>query len=364
MFVKMISCMKHTKDRMDNFMPVAEMNQLLDVLKSAGATNIEIATVIGHPNFLAYSKQWADAIHSKGMSVTWRCAHWNMEGLYNQSKFVGTARKPVQFWIDEAVKAAQLLVNNNLIKLDDEWAIYPERTEGIFQDATSWIDPNGLPGTYGQAFIDIHNACKAVLTMGVITGMSANNASELFSGWMPAALINYAGVAVVDHYVDGDPVKYEADIRLIKSKYGKAVYVQEGAPSRFTRPTRAQADAYYAVNKKLQSEGILADFGSWSGWAGNPESIVDKINNLYQLNDNGLSLQAWWGAVTPTPTPEPIPTPTPTPTPEPIPTPVPPEVEQFIAITGSATNPVGLTNKGNVWKFINSKWTKMLLPVF
>ena len=86
---KMISCMKLTKDNMGNPMPESEMNQLLDVIKSTGATHVEIATVIGHPNFVQVSKQWADAIHQKGMKVTWRCAHQNMEGLYGQQKFTG-----------------------------------------------------------------------------------------------------------------------------------------------------------------------------------------------------------------------------------------------------------------------------------
>jgi len=347
MNTKMVSCMKHTKDRMDNLMPVAEMNQLLDVLKTTGATHIEIATVIGHPNFAGYSRQWADAIHSKGMSVTWRCAHKNMEGLYGAPKFVGAARKPEQFWIDEAVNAFSFISDS--IHLQDEEAIYPERTEGIFQDATAFIGA-GLPGSYATFFINLHNALKF---LDWTVGLSANNASELMSGWMPSSLVNYKGVAVVDHYRDGDPVLYEKEIRDIKNKYGKPVYVQEGAPHRFTKPTKMECDAYYAVNKKLADEGILVGFGSWSGWAGNPESIVDKVNGLYQLNDNGLSLKAWWdGVVTPIPVPQPIPSPTPS-----------PEAEKVISAEGLSTIVV-VTSKGNLYKLANGKWTKLPLPTF
>lgn len=291
---KMISVMKLVKDNMDNPLPVAEMNQLLDVLKTTGNTHIEVASVIGHPNFYSISKQWADAIHSKGMAVTWRCAHINMEGLYNQPKFVGTSRQPVSFWTDEAVKAANSL--GGVVKSVDEWAIYPERTEGIFQDSTSWIDPAGLPTTYADAFIDIHTKCQLYLPQGVKVGLSSNNASELLSGWMPAALINFSGTTVIDHYVDGNPTQYESDIRAIFAKYNKPVYVQEGAPNRFSQPTKAQADAYFAVNKKLSDDGVLAGFGSWSGWPGTPESIVDKVNGLYQLNEQGISLKSFWKA--------------------------------------------------------------------
>lgn len=354
MFTKMISCMKHTKDRMDNFMPIAEMNQLLDTLKSTGATHIEVATVIGHANFKVYSQQWADAIHTKGMFVTWRSAHQNMEGLYSQPKFVGSLRTPIQFWKDEAVKAVQLL--GSIIKSGDEWSIYPERTEGIFQDFTSWIDSNGLPGTYAQAFIDIHNACLTVLPFKVKIGLSANNASELLSGWMPKSLIDYAGYAVIDHYVDGNSSQYESDVKAVFQKYGKPVYIQEGAPNRFTKPTRAECDAYYAVNKKLQTEGILGGFGSWSGWDGRPESIVTKVNGLYQLNDNGLSLQAWWGGVIAPPPP--LPEPTPEPTPEPIST------RKFVAISGSKTYPIALDNEGQAWKLESGKWVKYPILIF
>lgn len=339
--IKMVSAMKMTKDRMDNFLPVAEMNQLLDIYKSTGANKVEVATVIGHPNFAAHSKQWADAIHAKGMGVTFRCAHANMEGLYGQPKFVGANRKPEQFWIDEAVNAFNSIKDS--IKAEDEEAIYPERTEGIFQDATAFIGA-GLPGSYATFFINLHNALKV---FPWTVGLSANNASELMSGWMPASLVTYATQAVVDHYRDGDPALYETEIRNIKNKYGKPVYVQEGAPHRFTKPTRAQADAYYAVNKKLEEEGILVGFGSWSGWFGAPESIVDKVNGQYVLNDNGESLKAWWiGSSTPTPTPVPV-----------------PEEEKIISAEGLSTIVV-VTNKGNLWKFANGKWTKLTIPTF
>lgn len=284
--------MKHTKDRMTSLMPVAEMNQLLDIYKTTGANLSEIATVIGHPNFISHSKQWADAIHAHGMNVTWRCAHINMEGLYNQPAFVGANRKPVQFWIDEAVKAVGDL--GSAIQPGDEWAIYPERTEGIFNDNSAWLY-TGLPSSYGTAFLNIHTACKSILPTGVIVGLSSNNASEYYSRWMPRTLSDYSGVVAVDLYEDGNPTNYENNVRSVYRNYGKPVYVQEGVPNRFTRPTRAQADEYFAANKRLEAEGILCGFGSWSGWAGNPESIIDRdATGRYYLNDSGLALQAWW----------------------------------------------------------------------
>lgn len=288
--------MKHVKDRMDNLLPTAEMNQLLDIYKSAGATHVEIATVIGHPNFVAHSQIWAAGIHARNMFATWRCAHWNMEGLYGQPKFVGGNRQTQQFWINAAVNAFTLIASS--IQIGDEEAIYPERTEGIFNDNTSFLDPVGLPGTYATFFINLHEALKI---FPWIVGKSANNGSELLSGWIPGSLINYAGEVVTDHYRDGDPALYEAEIRQMAANYGKPVYVQEGAPNRFATPTRAQSDAYNLVNEEMEDDGVLTGFGSWSGWSGTPESIVNKIAGIYSLNENGLSLQAWWGSFVPPP---------------------------------------------------------------
>lgn len=302
---KLVSCMKHTKDRMDNPMPVAEMNQLLDVLKTTGSTHIEIATVIGHPNFASYSKQWADAIHAKGMKVTWRNAHMNMEGLYGAPKYVGSTRKPQQFWIDEAVNAFNLIASS--IIAGDEEAIYPERTEGIFQDSTAFLSPQ-TPDVYAQFFINLHTALKV---FPWTVGLSANNASELLSGWMPRVLSDTYGQVVVDHYRDNDPALYETEIRAIKTKYGKPVYAQEGAPDRFITPTRTQCDAYYAACKRLVDDGSMTGYGSWSGWAGAPESTIAMVNGQYVLNENGKSLQAWWGGSVVTPPPNPNPNPTP-----------------------------------------------------
>ena len=300
---KLVSAMKVTKDKMESPLSLTQVNQYLDAYKSAGADRVDVATVMGHPNFQSYTKLWMDACHAKGLLVTLRSASREMEGLYGTPKAVGGARLPTQFYIDQAMNELKTL----LWQSGDEVAIFPERTEGVFADASSWISPTGLPGSYADFFIALHNALKTVLPAGVIFGMSGNNASELLSGWMPASLINYAGMAVIDHYVDGNPTQYEADLRAIKNKYGKPIYVQEGAPHRFQAPTRAEADAYYAVNKKLADEGILGGYGAWGGWAGNPESI---IHSDFTLNDNGKSLQAWFaGMPTPTPIPTPIPPP-------------------------------------------------------
>ncbi len=304
--------MKLNKDKMDSPLSSTDINKYLSAYKAMGATHVDVATTIGHPNFQSYSKLWADAVHAKGMSVVFRCAHVKMEGLYGNAAAVGPARLAPQFWIDEAVNAIKLLGAS--LVAGDGWAIYPERTDGIFQDATSFLPMTGLPQAYADFFISLHNACKAVAPVGVQVGLSSNNASELLSGWMPAALGKYANVICIDYYVDGNPSVYDANVRAIAAKYGLPVFVEEGAPDRFNVPTRAQADAYYAVNKKLADEGILVGYGGWGGWPGNPESL---INADFTLTDSGKSLQAWWAPIT-IPTPTPVPPPVVVPAPDPI----------------------------------------------
>lgn len=295
---KLISAMKWTKDRMDSPVAISDINNLIDLYKQIGATKVDISTVIGHPNFVSYTKTWLDACHAKGLFATLRCAHQNMEGLYNAPKFVGTNRKPSQFWIDEGVNAIKSLGAS--IQLGDQEAFYPERTEGIFSDDTAFL-ANASPQVYADFFTAMHEAIKATGSV-IQVGLSSNNASELLSGWMSKSLSDKYGYVCIDHYVDGNPAQFEADVRTIYARYGKPIYVQEGAVNRFAVPTKAQADSYYAVVGQLITEGIIQGYGAWGGWPGNPESLITGTGGLTAA---GSSLQTIWGGTTPTPTPDP-----------------------------------------------------------
>jgi len=153
---KMVSAMKWTKDTHNSPPSDSTIDKVVGGIKSTGATNTEIATVFGRANWAVESQRWADRIHAS-MNVTWRCASDDMEGLYGVTKAVGVNRKPQQFYIDLAVNT--ILQNPTLFKDGDEWAIYPERTEGIWQDATSWIWPND-PGTFYNFFAKLADDCQ------------------------------------------------------------------------------------------------------------------------------------------------------------------------------------------------------------
>ena len=290
MNTRLISLMKHQKDTHNAPPSLPEKKRLIALCKTMNPTHLEVSTVIGMPNFHSETMEWMNAIHEAGLLVTSRHAHGNMEGLYDMEKFVGSNRKPTSFWIDEAVNALKELP----WKAGDEVAIYPERTEGIFDVNTSFLEHDDLQGNYAKFFFNLHEALDIAINVPFVKfGLSANNASELLSGWMPRAMSETYGVVVVDHYVDGDPVKYEADIRKINQMYGKPVYVQESAPHRFEVPDSAKAMAHYAVNKKLEIEGILHGYGAWGGWSGTPESVISGD----ALTPAGEALKEWWEGV-------------------------------------------------------------------
>ncbi len=283
---KLISAMKLTKDLMDSPLTNAAIDKYVQAYKDMGATNVDISTVMGHPNFVSYTVSWLNSVHNAGLNATLRCAHREMEGLYGATKAVGALRKPTQYWIDEAVKNLNSLLQ--WLKQGDEWAIYPERTEGIFQDATSFLPQTGLPQSYADFFNSLHDACR-VVAPGLTYNLTANNASELISQWMPKSLV--APATVIDLYDDDHPDIYENHVRTIFSNYGKQVYVQEGAVSRFTAPSIGPATAYYAANHRLADDGVLYGYGAWGGWSGAPESL---INVDFTLTPAGTALKEWW----------------------------------------------------------------------
>lgn len=365
----MLSFMKWTKDTHNGPPGDAILDQLIKHAKDIGATHCEVATVIGRPNFAEQSKRWADKIHAAGLNVTWRNAHQSMEftrngdgsfsGLYGTEAWIGGRRKDPQIYLDEAKK--MIVDHPDWYKDGDEFAIYPERTEGIFSDNTAWLGPN-TPDNYGAFFKKLKDVADAAFTQigkKVTTGLAANNGSEPLNGWLPVDMIKYMKVAVMDHYLDNkDPNVYEADIRKVNQRYGVPVYIQEWA---FNRGASNEAQdtpvirAYYAMFKKLADEGLLYGLGYWGGWSANGEGIFDKAGDQLVLNWKGKLLAEFFKNA---PAPTPLPTPEPTPTPQPT-----PEGERIISAEGVSTIIV-VTNKGNLWKYANKKWTKLPTPEF
>lgn len=298
METKMISFMKWTKDTMNNVPSDATIDNLVKTAKSASFTHGEVAVPLGKSNSAVEMKRWGDKIHTAGMLGTFRPADVDMEAIYGRIAAVGANRKTQQYYIDECVN---FIKANPIFKDGDEWCPFPERTEGIFQDATSWIWPND-PATYANFFISLAQACKVAFgTVKVQVGLSSNNASELLSGWMPKTLSDSFGYVCIDHYVDGNPTQLDKDLRAIFAKYGKPIYLQESAPDRFTTPSAALIQSYFQILTKLVADGVVARYGYWGMWSGTPEAC---INSDFSLNAVGQGLKTFYGGTAPTPVPD------------------------------------------------------------
>lgn len=291
--VILLSFMKWTKDTHNSPPADATLDSLVAAAVDLGVTHCEVATVLGRPNWASESLRWSSRIHTAGKSVTWRCASDQMEGLYGVTHAVGVNRIAEQDYIDLAVNA--ILDNEDLFADGDEWAIYPERTEGIFSDATSWITPN-TPSNYADFFDALGEACAAAfVTIGkdVAVNLQANNFSELNSGWMNGLIVTNAGFKVIDHYDDGDAAGLEASIRAVHAMYGGAaypIYLQESAVHRFSTPTTLQITEYFGSIQSMVDDGVITRYGYWGGWTGTPESIFEAD---FSLNESGLALKAF-----------------------------------------------------------------------
>jgi hypothetical protein len=92
----------------------------------------------------------------------------------------------------------------------DIWAPFPERTEGIFQDSTSFISNSGagVQTNYAQFFTDLKDVSDYAFSqlglVGILTGYTGNNYSEVRSGWLQQSIFTQSGVISYDYYQNYD----------------------------------------------------------------------------------------------------------------------------------------------------------------
>lgn len=305
---KSVDVMKLSKDNVNNPLSDADMDRVIASLKSLGITHIAISVPM---DYAAYATRWCGRVHAAGLKVLHR-GTWNaIEGLYNNTKLVGAARptNAIQYWTD---KTRDYIINNpDIFAAGDLWAPLPERTEGIFQDATSFLPPP-LPDNYATFFNGLLDVSKqAFVTIGksVECGFTTNNFTEVRSGWIPQSLFDKAGIICIDHYQQ-DPSQMYNEIKAVASIHGKKVFLQEWGNywDTDTAINLANCEVMYDTLTRLADEGVLVGYNDWSGWPGAVESI---LNGDYTLNAKGKLLASYFISTTPTPTPTPEPTPTP-----------------------------------------------------
>lgn len=358
---KGVDVMKYTKDLMRNQQTDAEIESIVSaIVNNIHPTHIAISIPLdsseAYPDnkpaprtAKAFTQKWADAIHSKGVKIIWRGTWSGIEGIYDFPKLDGADRFPAgtaataivdgnNSWLGKTYK--YIIDNPTFFADGDVWGPLPERTEGIFQDSSSFLTNSGagIQTNYVSFFNDLKSISDiAFTTIGktVKTGWTANNFTEVKSTWLYNSLFSTAGIIAIDHYGSTHTVQeMESDLRFIYTQRNKQIFLQEWGD--YWNQNLALTDrlvyiqSMYNMLQKLANEGILAGFNYWGGWTGSSEGILVKENGIYKINERGALLASFFAnnpsASTPVVSPTPVPTPvsvnqTPTPTPTPNPTP-------------------------------------------
>jgi hypothetical protein len=197
----------------------------------------------------------------------------------------------------------QFIVNNpTLFEHGDMWAPFPERTEGIFSDSSSFISyaSPGVQANYATFFNDLKDVSDyafAEIGKRVLTGHTANNFSEVRSGWLPQSIFDKAGIASFDYYqnynqnLDFRAAQAKADIDAVYAARGQKLNWQEWGPVP-DMITNISSTAGQAINGygNIKSPN--------TGWEANREVFIrDFYTNTLaaSLNEGKLEMFNYWG---------------------------------------------------------------------
>ncbi len=325
--LKSIDVMKYTKDVIANQPSAATINNLVATLRSASINYVAVSLPmdpssdypqVSQPapqDAYSFSQTWADAIHNAGLHVMWRGTWAGIEGLYGFPKLVGTKRFPTGTASSAATdsnntwlgKTYQYIVNHpTFFANGDIWAPLPERTEGIFQDSTSFLPYSGagIQTNYPTFFRDLKTISdQAFSTIGknLFTGYTANNYSEAKSGWLAQSLIDTNGIIGIDYYGNNHtPEEMDTDLRAMAALYHHPIFLQEWGDYWNHLTDEATRSAYlqkmYTTMQKLVADGVLVGFNYWGGWVNNAEGILTKDDSGFHLNYRGQLLSDFYHA--------------------------------------------------------------------
>jgi hypothetical protein len=212
-----------------------------------------------------------------------------------------------------ASKVWNFIVDNASIWANgDIFAPYPERTEGIFQDATSFLPGDDIQNRY-VAFYEmvkeVAEAAFASIGKTVICGLTSNNYSEVNSGWIPTQFFIDAGITAVDHYgITHTKEEMAADLTGIHNSRGFDVFLQEWGDYWNQGMGETERLAYlidfYTMLAGLAVSGILIGFNYWGGWEGSAEGILEETGGLWSLGSRGLLLKRFLDPLAVTPPPD------------------------------------------------------------
>jgi hypothetical protein len=341
-----VDIMKFTKDEMRRQPSELTLARLLDCLKARlNLTHVAIAVPLdassdypapkpGPATAEEFARRVCAAIHSRELKVLHRGTWCGIDGLYGFPKLTGAKRFPAGD-AESVLKAAAdgapppdswvaktyryITEHPEFFADGDLWAVLPERTEGIFADASSFLPhtPPGIPQNYARFFNDLAAvSAEAFKKIGkkVAVGFTANNFSEVKSGWLPQSLFSAAGIVSFDHYgITHTPQELESDLRTVFAQRGKLpLFHQEWGDywnARSPEPARCEyLKSMLNVWCALAAEGKLVGFNYWGGWQNEGEGILVLTGTaedpVFELNARGKVLASYFNPA-PAATPQP-----------------------------------------------------------
>lgn len=274
-------------------------------------------TVVG-----CYQK-WVDEIHARGLGVLHRPVSFGMEGDSGFLWRVDANRYPMgtatsaptdgnSTWLGILYK--WIIDNPTLFKDGDIFAPFPERTQGLFDNPPGVhsfvpITAPGIQQNYVNFFIDVKSITTtafALIGKSVKTGYTADNYSEVRSGYLPQALYNATGVAAFDYYQNYSGTGFGAaplseDLDAVYYSKGKPLFWEEwGATPDMIRADNAARDSVPPGGAVMaDGNGVFHTLIFW-GLTAHPENRIklykDVFNTIADKYDQGKIIGFnYWG---------------------------------------------------------------------
>lgn len=304
---KGVDIMKFTKDTLTN-QPTEDTIRTVvkNIKKDVHPTHIAISVPLNETipsqakplSVWDFTRMVTRIIHEEKLNVLHRGTFCEIEGIWGYEKAVGEKRKPQSYYFDKIRE--YISKNPDFFEDGDIWAPLPERTENIWSDQSSFLPhAGGIQSNYVSFFNelrDVSDDAFSKIGKSVITGMTANNWSEVNSGWLPKELFIHNGIVSFDHYgINHTPEEMDAHLTATKA-LNLPMFHQEWSDywnASLPEPERlAYLRKMYEVFTKFVDQGDLIGFNYWGGWPKTGESI---LNNDLTVNSYGKLLGEFYG---------------------------------------------------------------------
>ena len=124
------------------------------------------------------------------------------------------------------------------------------------------------------------------------TGFTANNYTEVKSGWLPASFFDEQGIIAIDYYGNNHtPQELDDDLREMARRNGHPIFLEEWGDYWNSQVSVSERTQYlgevYARLQRMADDGVLAGFNYWGGWDNTTESLLMEDHAGFHLNFRG-----------------------------------------------------------------------------